>query len=169
MSINSNLLAKIPVWQGSSGKNRLNSHSNPRPPHPRAASFWRLCRTRAPMLRLSPHASGERRASDKALTSTAHNRQPTGLFPVAVMRVASRRNKFWTQELHACSVLSAVGFQPWRSDTSRYGLKPAISVLARHGCASVFSSPWVALPLRCQHKIALLATHSWSITWVQSG
>jgi len=49
MSINSNLLAKIPVWQGFSGKNRLNSHSNPRPPHPRAASFWRLYRTRTPI------------------------------------------------------------------------------------------------------------------------
>ena len=27
MSINNNLLAKIPVWQGFSGRNRLNSHS----------------------------------------------------------------------------------------------------------------------------------------------
>jgi len=39
MSINNNLLTNVPVWQGFSGKNRLNSHSNPRPPHPRAASF----------------------------------------------------------------------------------------------------------------------------------
>jgi hypothetical protein len=39
MSINNNLLAKLPVWQGFSGKKRLNSHSTARPPHPRAASF----------------------------------------------------------------------------------------------------------------------------------
>jgi len=34
MSINNNVFAKIPVWQGFSGKNRLNFHSIPRPPHP---------------------------------------------------------------------------------------------------------------------------------------
>jgi len=34
-----NVLVKVPVWQGFSGRNRLNSHSTPRPPHPRAASF----------------------------------------------------------------------------------------------------------------------------------
>ena len=39
MSINNYLLAKVPVWQGVFGRNRLNSHSAPRPPHPRAASF----------------------------------------------------------------------------------------------------------------------------------
>jgi hypothetical protein len=39
MIINNCLLAKVPVWQGFSGRNRLNSHSAPRPPHPRAASF----------------------------------------------------------------------------------------------------------------------------------
>src|SRR5204862_10144 len=39
MSINDNHLAKVPVWQGVSGRNPLNSHSTPRPPHPRAASF----------------------------------------------------------------------------------------------------------------------------------
>jgi len=39
MNINNSLLAKVPVWQGFSGRNRLNSHSTPRPPHPRAASF----------------------------------------------------------------------------------------------------------------------------------
>jgi len=27
MSINNNLLTKLPVWQGFSGRNRLNSHS----------------------------------------------------------------------------------------------------------------------------------------------
>jgi len=39
MSINNYLLTTIPVWQGFSGRNRLNFHSAPRPPHPRAASF----------------------------------------------------------------------------------------------------------------------------------
>src|SRR5207245_4362163 len=39
MKINTNVLAKVPVWQGFSGRNRLNPHSTPRPPHPRAASF----------------------------------------------------------------------------------------------------------------------------------
>ena len=39
MSINNNLLGKVPACQGFSGKNRLNFHSIPRPPHPRAASF----------------------------------------------------------------------------------------------------------------------------------
>jgi len=39
MSINNNLLVKVPIWQGFSGRNRLNFHSIPRPPHPRAASF----------------------------------------------------------------------------------------------------------------------------------
>ena len=34
MSINNNVFAKVPVWQGFSGKNRLNFHSIPRPPHP---------------------------------------------------------------------------------------------------------------------------------------
>jgi hypothetical protein len=38
MNINNNVLAKLPVWQGFSGRNRFNSHSTPRPPHPRAAS-----------------------------------------------------------------------------------------------------------------------------------
>jgi hypothetical protein len=31
-------LGKVPVWQGFSGRNRLNSHSAPRPPHLRAGS-----------------------------------------------------------------------------------------------------------------------------------
>jgi hypothetical protein len=39
MSINNNLFPKLPVWQGFSDRNRLNSHNAPRPPHPRAASF----------------------------------------------------------------------------------------------------------------------------------
>ena len=39
MSINNYLLAKVAVWQGFSDRHRLNSHSAPRPPHPRAASF----------------------------------------------------------------------------------------------------------------------------------
>ena len=39
MSINNNLFLKLPVWQGFSDRNRLNSHSAPRPPHPRATSF----------------------------------------------------------------------------------------------------------------------------------
>jgi hypothetical protein len=39
MNINNNVFAKVPVWQGFSGKNPLNFHSIPRPPHPRAASF----------------------------------------------------------------------------------------------------------------------------------
>ncbi len=39
MSINNNLLAKVSISKGFSGKDRLNFHSTPRPPHPRAASF----------------------------------------------------------------------------------------------------------------------------------
>ncbi len=39
MSINNYILTKVPVWQGFSGQSRLNSHSAPHPPHPRAASF----------------------------------------------------------------------------------------------------------------------------------
>jgi hypothetical protein len=39
MSINNNVFAKVLVWQGFSDKNRLNFHSIPRPPYPRAASF----------------------------------------------------------------------------------------------------------------------------------
>jgi hypothetical protein len=38
MSINNNVLVKVPVWQGFSGRNRLNSHSNPRPPRERLPS-----------------------------------------------------------------------------------------------------------------------------------
>jgi hypothetical protein len=36
---NTKRFGQSPVWQGFSGRNRLNSHSTPRPPHPRAASF----------------------------------------------------------------------------------------------------------------------------------
>jgi hypothetical protein len=32
MGINNCLLARVPVWQGFSGRNRLNSHSAARPP-----------------------------------------------------------------------------------------------------------------------------------------
>jgi hypothetical protein len=39
MNINNYIVAKVLVWQGFSGRNRLNFHSAPRPPHPRAASF----------------------------------------------------------------------------------------------------------------------------------
>jgi len=39
MSINNNVFAKVPVWQGFSGKNQLNFQSIPRPPQARAASF----------------------------------------------------------------------------------------------------------------------------------
>ena len=39
MSINNNLLAKLPVWQGFSGRNRLNSRSTPRPPRERLRSY----------------------------------------------------------------------------------------------------------------------------------
>jgi hypothetical protein len=38
MSINNNLLAKVPFWQGFLGRNRLNFH-RPRPPQLPAASF----------------------------------------------------------------------------------------------------------------------------------
>jgi hypothetical protein len=48
VKINTIVLAKVPVWQGFSGRNRWNSHSTPRPPHPRAASFCRLYRKRTP-------------------------------------------------------------------------------------------------------------------------
>jgi len=39
MNINNNVLATIPVWQGFSGRNRLNSHSDPRPPPPARGGF----------------------------------------------------------------------------------------------------------------------------------
>ena len=39
ISINNNLLARVPIWHGFSGTNRLNFYSIPHPPHPRAASF----------------------------------------------------------------------------------------------------------------------------------
>ena len=39
MSINNYIFTKVCVWQGFSVRNQLNSHSVPRPPHPRAASF----------------------------------------------------------------------------------------------------------------------------------
>jgi len=39
MSFNNNVLSKVPVWQGFSGRNRLNFHSTPHPPQTRVASF----------------------------------------------------------------------------------------------------------------------------------
>ena len=57
MSINNSLWAKIPVWQGFSGRNRLNSHSNPRPPHPQAASDGFI--ERAPQRSVSLQSSCE--------------------------------------------------------------------------------------------------------------
>jgi len=39
VKINNNVFGEVSDWQGFSGRDRLNSHSTLRPPHPRAAAF----------------------------------------------------------------------------------------------------------------------------------
>ena len=71
MKINNNVLAKVRVWQGFSGRNRLNSHSTPRPPHPRAASLDGCIESELPRSRLTGTVVPF--ASDTALTSFGNN------------------------------------------------------------------------------------------------
>ena len=58
MSINNNPLTKVPVWQGFSGRNQLNSHSTPRPAAP-ASGFLLTALSNAPKRSVSPPASRE--------------------------------------------------------------------------------------------------------------
>ncbi len=82
VKINNIVLAKVPVWHGFSGRNRLNSHSTPRPPRQRLPSDGFFEHDASHLLSaLSTHPGV---ASEKALASTVRNR---GQVPDAIFNL----------------------------------------------------------------------------------
>jgi hypothetical protein len=61
VKINNIVLAKVLVWQGLSGRNRLNSHSTPRPPRQRLPSDGFFERAPQPLLHPKAHTGARLR------------------------------------------------------------------------------------------------------------
>jgi hypothetical protein len=66
MTVNNNVFAEFPFWQGFPGENRFKFHSTPRPLHSRSGFLLNGFIESAPEHH-APHASFSRAASDKTL------------------------------------------------------------------------------------------------------